>query len=143
MAKKKSNGTSPADYEVGRGKPPVHTQFKPGQSGNPGGRKKGSKNFATTLMEVANTEITITDNGSERVVTYLEGIFRRVAHKALLGDLKASTTFLGFSERHLNGANDDGPEDMPEDDCEILQRFFEHQAGLLLKRQRHRGGGDE
>ena len=25
------------DYEVGRGKPPVHTRFKKGQSGNPRG----------------------------------------------------------------------------------------------------------
>jgi hypothetical protein len=27
--------------EVGRGKPPPETRFKPGQSGNPGGRRKG------------------------------------------------------------------------------------------------------
>lgn len=27
--------------EVGYGKPPVETRFKPGQSGNPGGRPKG------------------------------------------------------------------------------------------------------
>jgi hypothetical protein len=27
------------DYPVGRGKPPVHTRFKKGQSGNPRGRR--------------------------------------------------------------------------------------------------------
>ena len=32
---------TPGDFEVGRGKPPAHTRFKPGQSGNPGGKRKG------------------------------------------------------------------------------------------------------
>jgi hypothetical protein len=29
------------DYDVGYGKPPQHTQFRRGQSGNPGGRPRG------------------------------------------------------------------------------------------------------
>lgn len=35
---------SNTDYEVGYKKPPKHTRFKPGQSGNPRGR--GASNFA-------------------------------------------------------------------------------------------------
>lgn len=34
----------PSDYEVGYGKPPAETRFKKGQSGNPNGRPKGSRN---------------------------------------------------------------------------------------------------
>jgi hypothetical protein len=30
----------PHDYEVGKYRPPKHTQFKPGQSGNPKGRRR-------------------------------------------------------------------------------------------------------
>ena len=33
------------DYEVGYGKPPHHTRFKPGVSGNPRGRPKDAKNL--------------------------------------------------------------------------------------------------
>ena len=32
------NQNDETDYEVGYGKPPKHTQFKRGQSGNPNGR---------------------------------------------------------------------------------------------------------
>ena len=31
---------SDSDYKVGPGRPPLHTRFRKGQSGNPGGRSK-------------------------------------------------------------------------------------------------------
>jgi hypothetical protein len=34
-------------YAVGHKRPPLHTRFKPGQSGNPTGRAKGTKNLKT------------------------------------------------------------------------------------------------
>ena len=37
--------------EVGYRKPPKATQFKQGQSGNPHGRPKGTKNLKTDLIE--------------------------------------------------------------------------------------------
>src|SRR5262249_2514390 len=46
-------------YAVGYGNPPQATQFKPGQSGNPGGRPKGSKNFASLIESELNKRIDI------------------------------------------------------------------------------------
>lgn len=37
------------EYAVGKRKPPQHSRFKKGQSGNPSGRRKGTKNLATLV----------------------------------------------------------------------------------------------
>jgi hypothetical protein len=41
------------DYDIGYGRPPVHTQFRPGQAGNAAGRPKGSQGHATIVRRVA------------------------------------------------------------------------------------------
>ena len=52
-----------SDHDGGYGKPPRHSQFKKGQSGNPQGRPKGSRNFSTDLKETLEKLIRITDQG--------------------------------------------------------------------------------
>ena len=51
------------NYEVGYGKPPKHTRFKPGQSGNPKGRKPGSKNVMTLLEQTLFDTVKVRENG--------------------------------------------------------------------------------
>jgi hypothetical protein len=41
-----------SDYEVGYGKPPRATRWKKGQSGNPNGRPKAPKDFATAVEQL-------------------------------------------------------------------------------------------
>ena len=45
----KGRGSAKAGYEVGYGKPPQHSRFKPGQSGNPKGRPKSAKGLNTIV----------------------------------------------------------------------------------------------
>ena len=87
---KPADGASEEPAEkVGPGKPPRHTRFKPGQSGNPKGRPKGSKNFATILQQQLTKKITITVDGKPRRVTVQEVIARRLATDSMKGTTKA------------------------------------------------------
>ena len=55
---------SPAAYEVGYGKPPTGSQFKPGRSGNPKGRARGAKNRLPSLSEEQDlTKLVFRDSG--------------------------------------------------------------------------------
>ena len=49
------------DHEVGHGKPPVHSRFKNGQSGNP--RGPCPKNLAAPLVEALNENVVATIDG--------------------------------------------------------------------------------
>ena len=51
------------DYEVGRGKPPVSSRFRKGESGNPKGCPKGTRNFKTDVEEVLATRVQAVVNG--------------------------------------------------------------------------------
>ena len=77
------------DYEVGYGKPPHHTRFKTGRSGNPRGRPCGSKNLKTLVNEVLNELVTITENSRRRKITKREAIVRQVVDCSATPDLRA------------------------------------------------------
>ena len=81
-------------YEVGYCKPPRHTQFLKGQSGNPKGRPKGSQNLSTVLQKVARQRVKVTGNGIPRSMTKLEAAATQLSNQAASGDPRAIRDFL-------------------------------------------------
>ena len=85
---------------VGYGRPPVNRQFKPGQSGNPRGRPKGSKNFATMFAEALNEKIKVRDKkGKVRTLSKQELMVEVMVNKASAGDPKAFALVVQFAEK--------------------------------------------
>jgi hypothetical protein len=75
--------------KVGFRQPPEAWRFKPGRSGNPGGRPKGAKNLATLVLEHLQAKITIRENGRERQVSKVEvGLIRMANRFAEKGELQ-------------------------------------------------------
>ena len=74
---------------VGYRKPPAHTRFKKGQSGNPKGRPKGSLNLSTVLVRTLREQVVINEGGQRKTVTKLEAAVKQLANKAASGDLGA------------------------------------------------------
>lgn len=73
-------------FDVGYGKPPKHTQFKKGQSGNLKGRPKGTLNLAKVLERTLREEVVINENGRRKVITKLEAAITQLVNKAASGD---------------------------------------------------------
>jgi Family of unknown function (DUF5681) len=70
--------------------PPRHTRFRKGQSGNPKGRVKNSKNLATVLMATVHEAVTVTESGRRRSITKLEAMSKQLVNKAASGDPRAT-----------------------------------------------------
>lgn len=80
-----------SDYKVGYGKPPRDHRFRPGQSGNPRGRSKGSRGLKSDLQAELDGTIAISING-ERVKGTRQRLFvKALATRAAFGDLKAAS----------------------------------------------------
>jgi len=76
-------------HKTGYCKPPRHTQFVKGRSGNPKGRPKGSQNLATILNKAGRQRVRVTENGRTRNITKFEAANIQLVNKAVSGDLKA------------------------------------------------------
>src|SRR5690242_11441873 len=82
------------DYEVGYGKPPRHTRFKKGQSGNPRGRPSGSKNLSTLLTEALNEVVIVAENGGRRKITKRQAIITQLVNQSAKADWRATKILL-------------------------------------------------
>ena len=89
-------------YEVGYGKPPKETRFKPGQSGNPGGRPKGAKNkrpgmheerMKDIILDEAYREITVRDGDRTVTIPMVQAVMRSMAVEAAKGQHRAQRLF--------------------------------------------------
>lgn len=91
---------SKPEHEVGYKKPPVGSQFKKGQSGNPTGRPKGTRNFKTDLKDALAQPVQVTDGGRTRSISTQRAGLERLRLKALTGDQRALDRLIALAERH-------------------------------------------
>jgi len=87
------------NHKTVHGKPPKHTQFKKGQSGNPRGRPKGAKNSDTILEEVLNRKLTVRENGSTHEISLREAVIRKQAENGDEPERKPSPAIASLSEK--------------------------------------------
>jgi uncharacterized protein DUF5681 len=112
--------------EVGYKRPPRSGQFKPGQSGNPSGRKKNVANFKTDLIAELNQLIVVRENGRERRISKQKAFIKALIALAIKGDIRAINAIVACT-RNFGGSADldhaeDGAADL--DDLNILQDYL-------------------
>ena len=116
-----------ASYAVGYGRPPVATRFKPGQSGNPGGKPKRPAAILARLMaQEVNETVEATESGQPRGLTKLEATLKQIADRAANGDRRSA--MLMFSLLAAGGEEPSpAPERLGDNDAlviaELIRRF--------------------
>ena len=86
-------------YEVGYRRPPLSGQFKPGKTGNPKGRPKGSRNFLTLLEQELAKPVVVNENGKKKTISRMQAMTKRLVTDALQGDQKALLTLVKILRR--------------------------------------------
>jgi hypothetical protein len=84
-----------ADDDIGHGRPPKKSQFKPGVSGNPKGRpKRKPADVSEIIKNTLNAPIQIRNQGRTKTVTRTEVGLKKLVDNAVRGDLTAAATLL-------------------------------------------------
>src|SRR5215467_10029470 len=117
------------NYTVGKGRPPTATRWKPGQSGNPKGRPKGTRNAATMAKAELARKIVVNLNGVKRKMSVAQIAFRRLGDKSTGGDIKAFNYLLTLQDNVAPADVDTADGTTSEQDKQIIENYYKRSDG--------------
>jgi hypothetical protein len=120
---------------VGYGRPPSHSRFKPGRSGNPAGRRKGQVNLKTDLAEELGEKIRVREGARERSISKQRAMIKALVAKALKGDPRAAALLFAMIAKHVEQQAGPAPGvELSASDQAILDDFLRRHAPELGSR---------
>jgi hypothetical protein len=127
---------SETDEKVGYGRPPRHSRFRPGQSGNPKGRPKGVLSIQDGVSEVFRKARRVNIQGKTVWMSTFMIILASQAERAMRGDVAAFRALMPLMLRLVDGdEGGEAVEKLPEEDRRMLADFVER----LTREQQSRG----
>ena len=122
------------EHEGGFGRPPKHSQFKKGASGNPRGRPKAVASFKTDLAAELREKLVLTENGRERRITKQRAFIKTLTAAAIKKDIRAVNALLACMRLFGVGAEEPVAEDTVDiEDLDLLETYLTQQ-----RKQRNR-----
>ena len=118
----------PKPYTVGYGKPPIHTRFREGESGNPKGKKKGQRSLKGVVEKVFQEKVSIRTARGTRKVTKLDALVQKLMNDALTGDARAVVHIIRLAKEagltQEAAAIEAASQELTEEDRLILERYM-------------------
>jgi hypothetical protein len=121
-------------YKVGYGRPPRAKQFKPGKSGNPKGRPKGSLNLVNDLAAELSEQIAVREGGQTRRISKQRALIKSLLAKGIQGEVRAAAAVLALYARVNVEGVDDGTKSIDDAELAILRRFAPRLLKSLIKK---------
>jgi hypothetical protein len=103
----------PRDYDVGYGKPPKHSRFRKGKSGNPSGRPRGTKNLRTDLIEELAEKISVREGDRPTTISKQRAYIKTLVARSLKGDARAATILMNLMLRVFDLGDVTAEENLP------------------------------
>ena len=116
-----------ANDDVGYGRPPKHTQFKKGQSGNPQGRPRSTPSFKSDLAAELQEKLAVTENGKERRITKQRAFIKTLTAAAIKKDIRAVNALLACMRFFGVGLEEQTTEDLDLDDLDLIENYLRQQ----------------
>lgn len=129
-------GRDHEDRDGGYGRPPKHSQFKKGQSGNPRGRPKNASSFKTDLAAELQEKLVLTENGKERKITKQRAFIKTLTAAAIKKDIRAVTALLACMRYFGVGAEEPPAESVDIEDLDLLETYLAQQRKQRSRPQR-------
>jgi hypothetical protein len=108
------------DDTIGYKRPPAHTRFRPGRSGNPNGRPKRRPSFRAALL--AELAASMPAEDQKRAGSKLQALVKKLVDSAIAGDARAQSILVGALAR-IGDVEDNEPNSLTVDDREILDAY--------------------
>lgn len=122
-----------SDYRVGRGRPPMHSRFKKGQSGNPKGRAVGRANNKTLINQALREMVSIELGDKVRKVPLIKGVVLKQGMAAIQGDPRCAAAVHKFA-LHADADNNHGIETEMFQFAKPSDELFDRIDGILLSK---------
>ena len=130
-----------AEYKVGPGCPPREYQFRPGQSGNPKGRKRKPPSLCPDLKRLLekalSTRVTLKQNEKKQIVTKAAVGIEQLVNQFAKGDWHARRDLIALADKLgvdlLAGQNKGVQEALASNHQAILQAYVDRQYNKVVQ----------
>ena len=132
-------------YEVGYGRPPRHTRFRPGQTGNPKGRPRKDTSLSAILERSLHKQVMIRSGGRQKRMSLAEALIHQILTDATRGDRHARSLILKLGDSraamaakvaHLANDNEEADDIVPADQALLDQLKCELREEALQDAER-------